>query len=102
MTVGFEIDLALCFSNLPLVASLVSSASLSRCGFDRATGSFSSASHQAPVVTASARVFVVPASIDRCRILSVLCVSRLFLVFVSGRDAAAAGTRNNTGNGRDP
>lgn len=27
MTVGFEIDLALCFNNLPLVASLVSSAS---------------------------------------------------------------------------
>lgn len=31
MTVGFEIDLALCFSNLPLVASLVSRCRLPPC-----------------------------------------------------------------------
>lgn len=30
MTVGFEIDLALCFNNLPLVASLVSASSVTR------------------------------------------------------------------------
>lgn len=43
MTVGFEIDLALCFNNLPLVASLVSSiryyCSLGRCS--RGGGSLS-------------------------------------------------------------
>lgn len=33
MTVGFEIDLVLCFNNLPLVASLVSAGYVLRLGF---------------------------------------------------------------------